>query len=122
MGCVAQLFAVLKWGKEPFFILLFLLQNIKPANILLNETGHAFLTDFGMSMVMEGAHLITTDAAGTSNYMAPEMFSEGERLTPAIDVWGAGCVVLEMLTGQKPLDTLSFEVCRVKCLSLASFP
>ena len=109
-------------GEQTKQIFLFFIQNIKPANILLNETGQAFVTDFGISLVMEGTHLTATDAAGTFNYMAPEMFSEGERLTPAIDVWGAGCVVLEMLTGQKPLDTLSFEVCRVKCFSLASFP
>ena len=86
------------------------LQDIKPANILLNESGQAFVTDFGISLIMEGTQTYFTEAAGTFNYMAPEMFGEAEQHTPAVDVWGAGCVVLEMLTGKTPFHGLPFHV------------
>jgi serine/threonine protein kinase len=86
-------------------------QDIKPANILLNGAGEAFVTDFGIACVMEGTHLYFTEAAGTVNYMAPEMFGAAEQYTAAVDVWGAGCVVVEMLTGKTPFHGLPFHVC-----------
>jgi serine/threonine protein kinase len=89
---------------------------------LLNETGRAFIADFGVSLVIEGIQAHDMVAAGTFNYMAPEMFGAALHQSVAVDVWSAGCVVLEMLTGQKPFESLSFEVCRVWCFSLASFP
>jgi serine/threonine protein kinase len=68
------------------------------------------VTGFGIARFMEGSHLYATEAAGTFNYMAPEMFNEAERLLPAIDVWAAGCVMIEVLTGKAPFHGLPFQV------------
>ncbi len=91
----------------------------------MNDVGEAFVADFGISRIMEGTHLYFTDAAGTVNYMAPEMFSEAGRLTPAIDVWGAGCVAVEMLTGKGPFHGLPFQVRQIvfsNCRLMFSHP
>ncbi len=95
----------------PNFSSFLVLQDIKPANILLDEAGEAFVADFGIARLMEGTQLSMTSAAGTFNYMAPELFDENAPKTFAVDVWGSGCVVIEMLTGEPPFHGLPLQVC-----------
>jgi serine/threonine protein kinase len=81
-------------------------RDVKPANILLAAHGagdHAYLTDFGVS------RRITTDDdltqpgmfVGAADYAAPEQH-RGEPVDARTDVYSLGCVLFEMLTGQKP--------------------
>lgn len=81
-------------------------RDVKPANILLDQRDHVYLTDFGLVRVAEGsADLSATSSgqAGTPPYMAPEVW-EGKNLSSATDVYALSCVVVEMLSGQVLFD------------------
>ncbi len=83
-------------------------RDVKPANILLDEKDHLFLTDFGLAGWTEpsGSRLTRLGATlGTPSYMAPEMATgDLKRISPASDVYSAGVVLYEMLTGQVPFE------------------
>ena len=77
-------------------------RDIKPANILLDGSGRAYLTDFGIAVVEEEL-LKDVGAAGTLPYMAPEQLAGG--LGPAdhrADIYALGVVFFELLTGRRP--------------------
>ncbi len=74
--------------------------DIKPGNILVDQGGKVYLTDFGIARHMEST---ATDigAAGTIAYMAPEQFLK-EPLHASTDIYSMGVLLYEMLIGQKP--------------------
>jgi serine/threonine-protein kinase len=78
-------------------------RDIKPENLLLSETRQIKLTDFGIAKVVGGNDtLVTSDGViGTPVYMAPEQAQGGE-LTPAVDVYAAGVMLYELLSGRLP--------------------
>ncbi len=80
-------------------------RDIKPGNILFDEDGDAFLSDFGIVKVENSNALSTrTDQVfGTPHYMSPEQI-DGEVLDGRSDIYSLGVVLYEMLTGIKPYD------------------
>lgn len=77
-------------------------RDIKPGNILIDQYGRARVADFGIAKSLADADL--TDAGGgfgTVGYLAPEQV-DGLMATPATDIYAAGVVAFEMLTGQLP--------------------
>ena len=75
-------------------------RDVKPANILIDVAGRAFLTDFGLACVLDDPHVTQAGASpGTPHYMAPEQVnaSLGE-LSPATDVFALGVTLYEALT------------------------
>src|SRR5205085_5944483 len=63
------------------------------------------VTDFGLAKPLEGAADLTASgvACGTPNYMAPEQVRGGPgAAVPSADIWGAGAVFFELLTGRPP--------------------
>ena len=80
-------------------------RDVKPANILLDKSGKAYLTDFGIAHVLGKDKLTMTGSMiGTPEYMSPEQI-RGEKVTHLADVYSYGCVLYEMLTGEPPFGS-----------------
>ena len=83
-------------------------QDIKPANILLNDNGDYMLTDFGVStQVKQSLSRVSHQdmallSAGTISYMAPERFSRNNLPVMANDIYSLGSTVYELTTGTLP--------------------
>lgn len=78
-------------------------RDVKPGNVLLDAEGHARLSDFGIALALDRAGEVTgTDSiVGTRGYMSPELMTGGE-LDARSDVYSLGCVLYEMLAGDRP--------------------
>jgi serine/threonine protein kinase len=77
-------------------------RDVKPANILLDRTGRAYITDFGLAKDSRGTVLTRPgQALGSMDYMAPEQI-RGVELTGAADLYALGCVAFECLQGRPP--------------------
>ena len=76
-------------------------RDVKPANVLLDEDGNAYLSDFGIAALPldseNPSRLITASPA----YVTPEEVA-GKPLTPQSDIYGLGLLTFELLTGQRP--------------------
>lgn len=79
-------------------------QDVKPANVLLDDTGHYALTDFGISAQRGGVHgyYFDDENSGTMAYMAPERFQKDAEPMAKSDIWGFGATLHEILTGKVP--------------------
>ncbi|WP_424861179.1 serine/threonine-protein kinase [Streptomyces sp. MMS24-I29] len=80
-------------------------RDLKPANVLLDERGGAMrpmLTDFGIARLADSPGLTRThEFVGTPAYVAPES-AEGRPQTSAVDIYGAGILLYELVTGRPP--------------------
>lgn len=96
-------------------------RDIKPANILLDETGNAYLSDFGIATLAgpieglfkpdgspaadtagrDGQAPELSGSPGSLGYQSPEV-AEGGKATPLSDIYSLGIVIYQLLTGQDP--------------------
>jgi len=76
-------------------------RDLKPENLLLNDSGHVKLTDMGLAKVIVGKTFTT---CGTPDYFAPELIaSKGH--TQAVDWWTLGVLTFELLSGHPPFES-----------------
>lgn len=79
-------------------------RDIKSSNILLDENFEAHLADFGLArLICPYATHVTTDLVGTLGYIPPE-YGQSSVATFKGDVFSFGIVLLELLTGKRPVD------------------
>jgi ABC-type branched-subunit amino acid transport system substrate-binding protein/DNA-binding beta-propeller fold protein YncE len=76
-------------------------RDVKPANMLLDEDGHAYLTDFGITKRLGGASTDTGRMVGTLDYLAPEQI-RGDPVDGRTDCYALACVLYECLAGAPP--------------------
>jgi WD40 repeat protein/serine/threonine protein kinase len=82
-------------------------QDIKPANILLDDDGNAYLTDFGIARDLEGNVNLAEDDSktmhGSPKYISPEHLRRKE-ITYRSDIYSLGLLMYEVLTGSPPYE------------------
>jgi serine/threonine protein kinase len=87
-------------------------RDVKPSNVLMDEQGRLYLTDFGIALLFDaGIAGLTNDrlaaltrtgqVLGTPYYMAPEQIT-GDTVGPAADIYALGVMLYQMVTGQIP--------------------
>ncbi|MDQ3874040.1 MAG: protein kinase, partial [Actinomycetota bacterium] len=76
-------------------------RDLKPANVLLDEEGHAYLSDFGIAARLSDPDDPRRLVSGSPAYLPPEEVA-GEAHTPRSDLYGLGLLTFELLTGEPP--------------------
>jgi serine/threonine protein kinase len=79
-------------------------RDIKASNVLLDEDGRCYLSDFGIARAAgESTQLTTTgNVMGTVDYIAPELFESDRRADEKSDLYSFGILLYEMVTGRLP--------------------
>ncbi|HEX9943594.1 MAG TPA: serine/threonine-protein kinase, partial [Thermoanaerobaculia bacterium] len=77
-------------------------RDLKPCNVLVDDSGRAAITDFGVARSLGGAGLTVPGAVvGTLDYLSPEQ-ARGEEVDGRADLYALGILLYEMLTGKLP--------------------
>jgi serine/threonine-protein kinase len=79
-------------------------RDIKPANVMITRAGDIKVMDFGIARAVSDAQATMTQTAqviGTAQYLSPEQ-ARGERVDARSDLYSAGCLLYELLTGRPP--------------------
>ncbi|TYI02130.1 hypothetical protein ES332_A11G249500v1 [Gossypium tomentosum] len=84
-------------------------RDMKSSNVLLDENLEARISDFGMARLVSAmdTHLSVSTLAGTPGYVPPEYY-QSFRCSAKGDVYSYGVVLLELLTGKRPTDSVDF--------------
>ena len=89
-------------------------RDVKPANIIVTPEGRLKVTDFGIARLNTSTLTQTGMIVGTPSYMAPEQYA-GLAIDGRADVFSAGVVFYEMLTGTKPFEgateVVAYRIC-----------
>lgn len=95
--------------------------DVKPQNVLIDESGRPKLVDFGISRSIAATGALTDTISGTAGYIAPEQLL-GESVDGRVDVYALGCVAYEMFCGELPFDASNLAALATQRLVRAPIP
>lgn len=78
-------------------------RDIKPQNIMVLRDGSVKVADFGIACLADAGQTLTQEALGSVHYISPEQ-ARGDRTDARSDIYSAGVVLYEMLTGRLPFE------------------
>jgi len=81
-------------------------RDVKPVNVLMDVSGRAVLSDFGIAKVLQTSAALTQSGAGvgTPEYMSPEQCRGSGTVDARADIYALGVMLYEMLTGHTPFE------------------
>jgi serine/threonine-protein kinase len=96
-------------------------RDIKPHNVILDEEGRAKVTDFGIARAGASDMTMTGSIMGTAQYLSPEQ-AQGHPVSESSDLYAAGVVLYELLTGKVPFEGESAVTIALKQVSVQPTP
>ncbi|MBE3557599.1 MAG: tetratricopeptide repeat protein [Ktedonobacteraceae bacterium] len=100
---------VLRWAEELCDVLSYLhshqiiFRDLKPSNVMIGESGHVYLIDFGIARIFKPGQLHDTVALGSPGFAAPEQYGKTQS-TPRSDIYSLGALLHCLLTGVDPSE------------------
>ncbi len=102
---------VIKWADQLCDVLNYLhthqppiiFRDLKPANVMMSESGHIYLIDFGIARIFKPGKQHDTVALGSPGYAAPEQYGKAQS-TPRSDIYSLGALLHHLLTGIDPSE------------------
>jgi beta-lactam-binding protein with PASTA domain/predicted Ser/Thr protein kinase len=96
-------------------------RDLKPHNVIVDDSGHAKVTDFGIARAGASDMTETGSIMGTAQYLSPEQ-AQGHSVNAGSDLYSIGVVLYEMLTGRVPFDGEAAVTIALKHVSEAPIP
>src|SRR6201995_925691 len=96
-------------------------RDLKPHNVIVDDSGHAKVTDFGIARAGASDMTETGSIMGTAQYLSPEQ-AQGHPVNVQSDLYSIGIVLYEMLTGRVPFEAESAVTIALKHVSEAPVP